>query len=211
MKNVMVLKVTTDGLARVLDVCARFQRGMNALYTGEIRAPVSIDEIVHAVENKYNIKVEINIVPIDSKHVHGLVEIWDDKIVIHVDSEKPEATRRYIITKEIVHRIIWTAESETKNPSILIEILVQQHLMDGTGNDIPKDVESEGLALFGAIELLFPMNLRYEAKRRLTQEGDVVTPFIIAEELKIPAYIVEFALSDRYMKLCQRVHGDDDL
>jgi hypothetical protein len=109
---------------------------------------------------------------------------------------------RYIFMKEGSHIMIAKADYYTTDPTNIIEFFVQDAALAEDG-PVAGDILSEEIAKFGAVELLFPYELRAAAKARLL--GGTDTLFKISEWLEAPEFVVEFALSDRYMEFAKRM------
>lgn len=169
------------------------------------KVPVSLDDISRAIEHLYGIKITTRLVPLNSRLLRGMIEIYDKTATIYIDAELNTPMTRYVQVKEAAHVMIVNAENITKDPGAIIQFFVQAGLLpkDDDGNH-PDDILAEELTKFVAIELLFPHELRKAAQERIAANED--TLFTIAEWLHIPEHLVEFALSDTYMTLSNKIY-----
>jgi hypothetical protein len=201
-------------LIRALDLVVVFQEVRKvhawlANYCGAAdKIPVSLDDITTCVKDLYGTDLTTRLVKINSPLLKGMIEIYEGgKATVTVDAELNLADTRYVFVKEAFHVPLWKIENETKDPGLIIEHYV--HKLPRENGD-HQDVLCEEITKYGAIEILFPPALRKDAKERILR-GDA-TLFTIAEDLRIPEHLVDFALADGYMEISERLrnHNPDN-
>jgi hypothetical protein len=162
------------------------------------KVPVSLDDINEAIFQLYEVKIKTSLVPIKSELIRGMVEIYHRNATIYIDSALNKAWTRYVSVKETCQIMIVNAENVTEDPGDIIEYFVHRMTLPAAVEKSAAII-SEEVAMIGAIELLFPFELRQAAKDRIINGTDTI--FTTAEWLEIPEFLVEFALSDEYFAL----------
>ena len=166
------------------------------------KIPVAKDDLKFAVEQVYGVQISVFLVPLRSKLLRGKIDIFDGRSNVYLDAELNSQWTRYAHAKELCHHLVCDQEYRTKDPTAIIEFIVQ----DGVNShreDAPPDVATEDLTKIAALELLFPRDLRTAAKARIASGHDSV--FNLSEWLDIPEHMVELALSDWYMEFTEGV------
>jgi Zn-dependent peptidase ImmA (M78 family) len=197
------MQVSLDALPVVFVEAKKVKEALDQYCLAPDKVPVSVDDILFAINELYGVSVTVKLVPLATSHVRGNIEIYEGLAVIHLNSALNLQTSRYVVVKEACHVMLMNAENCTEDPTSIIEFFVQEGL--ATNGNLPADVLSEELTKFGAVELLFPHTLRQAAKERLASGAD--TLFTLSEWLAIPDHLVEYALSDRYMEMCARLRA----
>ena len=163
--------------------------------------PLPKDNIKYAIEQEYDVKIDVYMVPLDSGMLRGEIEIYDKRSIIYIDSYLNSAWTRYVFTKEACHHLLINADFTTDNPVKLIEYFVlDEKEIDGETLE-PLDVQSESLTKFAAIELLFPYEMRLICKKEV--EAGEKSTYEISEHFDIPEHLVQYALSDLYMNFAK--------
>lgn len=155
--------------------------------------PLPKDNLWYAVEQEYNVTVEVRTVPLGSSSplLRGMIEIYEDRSVIYIDGELGSAWTRYVFAKEICHHLVNNDEFRTANPLNVIEpIVLDETDIDGDAIYSP-DVATEFLTKFAAVELLFPFEMR--ARCLLETGNGTETSYSIAEHFDIPEHLVQDA------------------
>jgi hypothetical protein len=197
------MRITIDSLHVVFVEVMKVKETVDQYCLAPDKVPVSLDDILYAINELYRVKVTPKLVPLTSTRLRGNIEIYENIAVVHINSHLNWADTRYVLVKEACHVMLMNADNCTGDPTAIIEFFVQDGLMASNGGEPPLDVLSEELTKFGAVELLFPPSLRAGAKARLAAGEE--TLFTLAEWLRIPEYLVEFTLSDRYMAMCAKL------
>lgn len=197
------MRLKVEALAAAFTEIKKIREAVNAYCLAPDKVPVSLDDITMAVEQTYDTTIEITLVPLNSRLLRGMIEIYPKRACIYIDAELNTPWTRYVQTKEVGHLMIINAENCTADPTALIEYCVQAGLLAKDDGEHPSDILTEEVTKFIAIELLFPPELRAPAKQRIADGAD--TLFTIAEWLHIPEHLVEFALTDSYMALSARL------
>lgn len=168
------------------------------------KVPVSLDDVTQGIQQRYGVAVMTKLVPLKSELLRGMIETYTNKTaIIYIDAELSLSLTKYVFVKETCHIMLANAESCTIDPTAIIEYFVQDGLPTADESQPGDDIMSEELAKIGAVEILFPYKLREPSKKRIAEGKDTV--FTIAEWLEIPEHLVEYALSDRYMKLADAI------
>ena len=170
------------------------------LASGKI--PVSKDDLKYAVEQVYNVQITVMLVPLKSKLLRGKIDMFEGRSNVYLDAELNSPWTRYVHAKELCHHLVCDPEYRTKDPTAIIEFIVQDGV-NSQRQDAPPDIATEDLTKIAALELLFPRELRAAAKERIAAGED--TMFSLSEWLDIPEHMVELALSDWYMTFTEGV------
>lgn len=166
------------------------------------KVPVSRDDIGEAILQHYNIKIKSRLVPINTGLVHSIVEIYPDNAIISIASNLNTSMTRYAFVKEVCHIMIINGDNITIDPGDIIEYFVLRQALPEKPEKSAVII-SEEVTMSGAIELLFPFDLRMAAKDRIANGDD--TLFTTAEWLEIPEFLVEFALSEKYHRFSEKI------
>ena len=170
--------------------------------------PVQRDNLQFAIEQMYGVVIEPRFVPLGSRLLRGLIEIYPDKSIIYIDGELNSAWRHYVFAKEACHHLLDGENYYTLEPIKVIEaIVVEENEIDGEPSS-SLDVQAEMLTKFAAIELLFPLEFRIECQADV-KNGDRST-YEIAESFDIPEHLVQYALTDRYMDYSRHIWSQLD-
>jgi hypothetical protein len=197
------MRVKIEALATAFTEIKKVREAVNAYCLAPDKVPVSLDDITMAIEQIYGIKITTTLVPLNSRLLRGMIEIYANRAAIYIDAELNTPWTRYVQVKEVGHIMIMNADNCTADPTVLIEYCVQAGLLSKDDGEHPSDILTEEVTKFVAIELLFPPELRAPAKQRIAAGED--TLFTIAEWLHIPEHLVEFALTDNYMALSAKL------
>lgn len=149
------------------------QQALNSYCLEADKIPVSLDDLKDAVRQVYEVEIKQFILPLRSKLIRGVIEMYEGRSVIYVDANLPMAWTRYVVVKEMSHHLVNESEYWTTDPAAIIQYIVQ----DGVGDKVesaPKDVSTEDLTKFAAIELLFPHSLRRAARDRIVRGDDTL-------------------------------------
>lgn len=165
--------------------------------------PLPKDNIQYAIEQEYDVKIDVYMVPLDSNLLHGEIDIYDERSVIYIDSYLNSAWVRYVFTKEACHHLLRNAEFKTDDPIKVIEhFVLDEKEIDGMAV-AALDVQAEILTKFAAIELLFPYEMRLICKQEV--EAGEKTNYEISEYFDIPENLVQFALGNLYMNFAKGI------
>lgn len=197
------MRVKIAALAEVFAEIRKVRDALNAYCLAPDKIPISIDDLKVAIQEQYGTKISMTLVPLNSELLRGMIEIYQDHAKIFIDAELNSAWTRYVAVKEMAHVMVINAENCTADPTALIEYCVQAGLLSEDNGEHPKDILTEEVTKYIAIELLFPLELRAAAKQRIRDGAD--TLFTTAEWLLIPENLVEHALSDAYMGLSAKL------
>jgi len=174
----------------------KVQETMRQYCLADDSIPLPKQNLRFAIEQEYDVSIEVYTVPLDSSLLRGMIEMYEGRSVIYVDGELSSAWTRYVFAKEASHHLLDDDEFHTTNPLGIIEyIVIDEDEIDGTVA-APKDVATESLTKFAAIELLFPFDMRRKCKEEV--ETGEKTLYSVAEYFDIPEHLVQFALSDLY-------------
>ncbi len=168
--------------------------------------PVSIDNLKFAIEHTYNVKIETRMVPLGSKLIRGMIEVYEGESIVYIDDKLNLAWSRYVFAKEACHHLLKGTEYYTDDPIGVIEdILLDVSVEDGSSTP-GLDVQSEELTKYAVIELLFPMDFRDSCKNEINANNTSI--YDIAARFEIPMHLVEIALTDVYMEFAKKVWGE---
>ena len=183
----------------------RAQETMNSYCLSSDSTPLLQDNLRYAIEQMYGITIEVRLVPLSPSLLRGLIERYPRKSVIYIDSELNSAWTRYVFTKEVCHHLLDDDEFHTLDPVAIVEsIFLDESTFNETNGFASADVQSEFLTKFAAIELLFPHEFRENCKEEIKRGKSM---YQVSEYFDIPEHLIEFALTDRYMKLSKDVWG----
>ena len=168
--------------------------------------PLPQDNLQYAIEQTYGVKIEVVTVPLGFSLLRGLFEKYPQKSKIYIDSELNSTWTRYVFAKEACHHLLDGEEFHTEDPTAVIEEIVLDESGINGADDPGLDVQSEILTKFAAIELLFPLEFRDSCKAEVNAEKK--STYEIAAHFDIPEHLVQFSLSDNYMKFSKRIWDD---
>jgi len=200
----LAILIDTNRLPAVFDEVRKVRDAIDRYCLAPDKIPVSLDDIQAAIWELYVVRVTTRLIPLNSQLLRGVIEIYSNSAIIYVDANLNLANTRYVIAKEICHIMLMMAENCTIDPVVIVEYFVQDGIL---GNSTPSHeliVMYEELTKFGAIELLFPYHIRAGSMKKLAAGTE--TLFTLSEWLRMPENIVEFALSDKYMALCDKIY-----
>jgi Zn-dependent peptidase ImmA (M78 family) len=168
------------------------------------KVPVSVDDLLDAVKQMYGYALITYPMPVQVSHLRGMIVLKDDKTgSIYFDPDMPRPVQRFVCVKEMAHAVILTEANLTLDPTNIIEHYVNE------GNcfaaEATADIASEEIAKFIALELLFPRALRAKAKAAIADGS--ATMRTTGQWLELPENMVEFALSERYERQCDKIWG----
>ncbi len=169
--------------------------------------PLPKENLRQAIEHVYGVRIIIRTLPLKTRLLRGMIEMYDDKSIVYIDGSLNSAWTRYVYAKEVCHHLLDSEEYYTTDVVDLIEYFVLdgreiEQEVEGSAES-RKDIEAEYLTKFAAIELLFPFEMREGCKTEIA--AGVKTAYQIAEHFDIPEHLVEYALSDFYMDYARRV------
>jgi hypothetical protein len=168
------------------------------------RAPlsteVSVEDIQWAIEEKYGLKITLELIDFPGVHIRGMMERYQSGQA-NVFVRKNQASdvvvngywHRFIAVKEMAHLAIDEKEDWSVDGAETIEDLIDEHEMD-RGSPPRDGIQSEVLAEIAAIELLYP----WEYRQNDIDSGK--TPLELSNIHKVPLYVVQRALSANHMK-----------
>lgn len=173
------------------------------------RIPVSLDDIVYVVKEKYEVSISVSYVDFEGEYLRGMLERSDKHVDIYIRESQIESWQRFIIVKEIGHIVIDEPEDWAIDPVNTIDGVLLHSVLgsskDDEENNAPPEVQSERLATVAAAELLFPYELRAAARTQL-QNGEI-SMRRLALDFEIPDSVVSWILSDTYMAIIEKVRG----
>ena len=165
--------------------------------------PLPHDNLQYAIEQTYDVEITTRFVPLNSKLLRGLIELYPGTSVIYIDDELNSAWTRYVFAKEACHHLLNGENYHTNDPVTVIEdIILDESEIDGD-HSAALDVQAEMLTKLAAIELLFPREFRDNCKGEVGN-GDKST-YEISVHFDIPEHLVQFALADNYMNFSKRI------
>lgn len=167
------------------------------------KTPVSIEDIQWAIQQKYDLDINKELIDFQSIHIRGMMERYQDgvanvfiKKTQDSDIKQNNYWRRFIATKEMMHLAIDEKEDWTYDGCETIEQLIKEHAFDGMR--LPRDeIQSEVLAEVAAFEILYPMEFR---------QADInsgTPPQELSDKYEVPIYVISRALAQSYMKMAR--------
>ena len=196
----MIIK--EEHLQVVFDQVKKVRGELIRLNGGPEIPPVSLDDLIEAIQNLYGVQIISRLVPLNSRLLRGMIEIYQNEAIITLDASLNTPDSRYVFVKEACHILLLSAENATKDPADIIEYYIHH---TPTDDGPPPQIICEEVTKHGSVELLFPPALRKEAKDRIASGKD--TLFTIGEWLHIPETLVEYVLRDYYIDLSNRMSG----
>ena len=172
--------------------------------------PLPKDNLQCAIEQTYDVSIEVRLVPFDSDLLRGSIERYPGKSVVYIDGELNSAWTRYVFAKEVSHHLLDGQQFYTLDPAAVIEAVVLDESEIEETNGFAQDVQSEILTKFAAIELLFPLEFRDSCKEEVKLGTKSI--YDLSIYFDIPEHLIEFALTDGYMRYSKgvwaQVNGD---
>ena len=161
----------------------------------------------YAIEQTYGVTVDIRLVPLETPLLRGLIEIYDKRSMIYIDSGLNSQWTRYVFAKEISHHLLHQDEYFSLNIMSTIDyIILDEREIDGDAVHPSKDIQAEMITKFSAMEFVFPYEFREISKAEIA--SGKTTAFAVAAHFDIPEHIVQYALSDKYMEYAKRVWAE---
>jgi len=176
------------------------------------KIPIDIRDLTRAITEAYNVIIVYYLVPLKSEIWKGHIEIWPAprESPVYINANHNSAESRFTAAKEMAQVILSNSDNRTSDPIALIEEMVIEAQGSLPGDEaIPTPslaMDAEQLALYVAVELLFPFPLRSAAKDAI--KDGTSTIYKTAEWLEIPEYIVGLALTDWYHNFATRVWAE---
>lgn len=160
---------------------------------------VSVDDIKWAIEVKYGLKIQIELVDFPGVHIRGMMERYSDGqafVFVRKKQDNDDTLNnywhRFIAVKEMIHLAIDEKEDWSVEGSETIDDLIVEHEID-RGSPPRDGIQSEVLAEIAAIELLYPWEFRQ------TDIDSGKSPQELSKLHKVPLYVIQRALSPNHM------------
>lgn len=158
---------------------------------------LSVMNLHWAVQDIYGLKVEMFEVSFKAEFVGGNSERYDGvRARILVNSNLRHELKRFVAVKELCH-LMNDEEDEwsTMGVETIRGLMKERELSRNNGDGHPEPspaLQSEMLAMVGAIELIYPYEFRDADMAKLAAEETTIAR--IALEHEAPAHIIEQAL-----------------
>jgi hypothetical protein len=158
---------------------------------------LSIMDLHWAVEDIYQLKIEMWEVSYDAIYSQGTIERWkDNRARILIRSDQSDFDRRFTTVKELSHIIIDEKDDWSIFGVETIKGLVTEWRFtienNGGLNNPTRPLQSELLAVLAAIELMYPFEFREADIEKLNQNQTSITKIALTHEA--PEHCIEDAL-----------------
>lgn len=171
------------------------------------RAKMSIEDLQWCIGDMYDLKIEKFEVAFDSIFLYGMVERYPGRARILVRKDQPEDSMRFVTTKELCQLALDEREDWSPRGTETLDALLSEFKLDLEGanedsREVAKGVaQSERLAEFAAIELMYPFEYR-ENDAVQVKEGKI-TIKAIALHFHVPEFVIGRALHSRHLTLAR--------
>jgi Zn-dependent peptidase ImmA (M78 family) len=176
-------------------------------------AVLRIMDLHWAIQDIYELEIEMLEVSFDGEHVRGNVERYSDKRArIFIRAHQPDDEKRLAAVKELSHIMIDEQDDwSTNGVETITGLLTETRLVaeNGVGHENPTNpLQSETLAYAAAVELMYPYDYRDADIQKLDVSQTTIAK--IALEHDVPPYAIEFALRNHAtLKRCwDDINGD---
>lgn len=156
---------------------------------------LSVMDLHYVVEQVYGLSIEMKDVDFQAVYLRGHVERYPNKAFIRVRANLSEYDKRLVTVKELSHLIVDEKDDWSGDAVATLEGLIEESraIVALEHKKVASHLESEGLALLAAVELLYPWEYRQADQARI--DADEATLSSIALEHQVPAYVVDEALT----------------
>ena len=194
---------------RFVQICGIIQSAYSVLEKQDY--PVEVLDWKKAIEtrlSKSGNKFSINILGFHppGDQIRGTLHRYKTKADIFFSEKETFCWQRYIVTKELAHLLIDTPDEYTRRPSSLMEQLISGIPLWLLRKDHAQDdaaFESEKTAMIAAIEMLLPWKHRGPFQKCCDKGKNNQE---IAEEFKVPKYVVSNMLTPTYSAASQNAN-----
>lgn len=165
------------------------------------RIPVSISDLKWVIGEYTQVSIEMYVVQFGSNYVYGLEERYASSAKIYIRADQGNFMSRYTAAKELSHILVDSEDDWDPKGSSTIDKLLLQLASPPGEND--SSVQSENLAGYVAIELLYP----YEHRRgdaESVEKGKLTLEYL-SMHYEIPVNIVGIAIHPIYMNIMGKV------
>jgi len=195
---------------RFVQICGIIQSAYNS--SENLNVPVEVLNWKRIVESRLSkpgkpFSVHIQSYPPQGKQIRGTLIRYSTRAEIYFLGKESFCWQRYIATKELAHLLIDTPDEYTKRPSSLMEQMISGVPLWLLRKDHAQDdaaFESEKSAMVAAIEMLLPWKHRPHFKKCCDQGKNNLE---IAEEFKVPRYIIANMLTPTYFAASQNANN----
>lgn len=159
-----------------------------------------IQDLITGFEQVYNKKIRRILIPGgETELVRGVYLPNGEGAVILLDAKMHDHWINYISTKEMCQLILKDPEYMTSDPGDLIEMMIYEETAPQDG-DAPLDLVSDMWTKIAAHELLFPYEIRKDAREKV--DAGQTTIFELSRQHGVPEHVIDWALSPSYMAVC---------
>ena len=164
---------------------------------------VSMDDLVWTIEQHEKIEIKLHDVTFESEYVYSELQLKGSTADIYVRDSIGCKLRRFAVAKELAHIIMDDDVSRSPDGARTLDMLVVKP--QAIDKEILPTLNSEGLAHFVAIELLYPYGNRKDDKEML--ETEKVTLEKLPDSYEIPKEMIALALHDTVHDLLGKCWG----
>ncbi len=186
-----------DGV-RLLTVCRKVKalKEHRELYCLDPkRIPVSINDLKYIIEDMYGLNIGWNEVLFSAEMIRSVVERYNNHhALIYVRSGLADDLKRFSVTKELMHIVIdeeedWSVDGVDTLTSFFTEISIKG---ENGGSVAERRAQSELLAEFAAVEVLYPHEFREQDRKDIL--AGLTTIEKLALHYNIPPFAVQHGL-----------------
>ncbi len=188
-------------MIRHVDVCLIVKDLFKKIGSGGDSIPIKVDSVVLpavagfvTTPNGLPYKISLDCKNWPANQLSGMLFRYPDRAEVIYSSTLNTCWARFVVCKELVHLLIDTEPKHfTKNPVALVQEII---------NKLPsvacvEELNSESLAIVGAVEMLLPWHLR---KKMEDMMASGASDYAIALEFRAPEKIVNLVLRSEYGK-----------
>jgi len=206
--------VDLDYAVKVFKKIRNFRQHHKDYWLNGEQIPLMWDRVAAVAKDMYEFEIKVFEVSASVTGILGTLLRYDGTKekphIILVRAGLSEEHKNFAITKELSHLIIDEREDWSPDGPSVIKGMHTHFLLeksDGVAIRATKTTASEAFAEFVATQLLYPYHIQKGDIQKRRHPETYKTVRKIALEHKLPAVMVEMALSDWYQTMCEQVWG----
>ncbi len=196
--------VAEKEIARVVSICADIRHRYSECAPDADMRPISMNVLTYVIGEYSSRDIDFYVTKWPAEHLLGSVKVWSDRAEVDIPYELNKCYRRFVGCKELCHLVIDDESAHTKDVAHLIKTFTQPLYMPVNELTNGGATVSEVLAVYAAMELLFPFEERGAEKEKIARDEQKY--WDVADYYKIPEAYTEFFLSHIVMELLTDIH-----
>jgi Zn-dependent peptidase ImmA (M78 family) len=164
-----------------------------------------MDDLTMVVSDAYGLRIEISDVIFEGEYVRGtLMRFEDGRVLVYVRASQTDFEKRAVVAKEISHLVIDEQEDWcTDGTSIIRQLVDEKETWQGNEVVPNAEIQSEKLAEFAALEILYPYTFREKDLEDLRAKKTTLSKLSL--EYHIPEVLISRALTEQHMRFVREM------